>query len=97
MTVMGHEFVGHIVEIGDQVKNLKVGDRVGSGFTTCCGECWYCTRGLTCRCDQGQLYGWYVLRLNYKRTHDRLYNWTLLGNRKALALMGLRQSTFEFH
>jgi len=58
MTIMGHEFVGTIVELGDAVKGLKVGDRVGSGFTTCCGECWYCSRGLTCRCEKGQLYGW---------------------------------------
>lgn len=58
MTIMGHEFVGTIVEVGDHVKGFQVGDRVGSGFTTCCGECWYCSRGLTCRCEKGQLYGW---------------------------------------
>ncbi|KAI8579580.1 hypothetical protein K450DRAFT_241667 [Umbelopsis ramanniana AG] len=58
MTIMGHEFVGTIVEVGEQVKGFQVGDRVGSGFTTCCGECWYCSRGLTCRCEKGQLYGW---------------------------------------
>ncbi|RUS20986.1 chaperonin 10-like protein [Endogone sp. FLAS-F59071] len=57
-TIMGHEFVGEIFELGANVQGLQIGDRVGSGFTTCCGECWYCQRGITCRCEKGQLYGW---------------------------------------
>jgi 2-desacetyl-2-hydroxyethyl bacteriochlorophyllide A dehydrogenase len=57
-TVMGHEFVGEIVGLGKQVKQLRIGDRVVSPFTTNCGTCYYCRIGLTCRCTQGQLYGW---------------------------------------
>lgn len=57
-TVMGHEFVGEIVETGRNVKKLKKGDQVVSPFTTNCGECYYCRIGLTCRCERGQLYGW---------------------------------------
>ncbi len=57
-TVMGHEFLGEVVEVGAQVKHLKKGDRVVSPFTTSCGKCYYCQIGLTCRCSQGQLYGW---------------------------------------
>ncbi|MDX2245796.1 MAG: alcohol dehydrogenase family protein [Bacteroidia bacterium] len=57
-TVMGHEFVGEIVETGHGVKTLKKGDAVVSPFTTSCGECYYCRIGLTCRCERGQLYGW---------------------------------------
>lgn len=57
-TVMGHEFVGEIVEIGSSVSNFKKGDQVVSPFTTSCGQCYYCKIGLTCRCTQGQLYGW---------------------------------------
>lgn len=57
-TVMGHEFVGEVVEIGSGVKRLKKGDQVVSPFTTNCGSCYYCNIGLTCRCTQGQLYGW---------------------------------------
>lgn len=57
-TVMGHEFVGEIVETGTAVKHLKKGDRVVSPFTTNCGTCYYCRTGLTCRCERGQLYGW---------------------------------------
>ncbi len=57
-TVMGHEFVGEIVESGGNVAGLSVGDRVFSPFTTNCGDCFYCRCGLTCRCTKGQLFGW---------------------------------------
>ena len=57
-TVMGHEFVGHVVEAGSEVRSLSVGDPVLSPFTTNCGRCFYCASGLTARCDRGQLYGW---------------------------------------
>jgi threonine dehydrogenase-like Zn-dependent dehydrogenase len=57
-TAMGHEFCGEITEVGKAVKNFRVGDRVMSPFTTNCGSCYYCTIGLTCRCEQGQLFGW---------------------------------------
>lgn len=57
-TVMGHEFLGEVVEAGSGVKSLKTGDKVVSPFTTSCGQCHFCNIGLTCRCTQGQLYGW---------------------------------------
>ncbi|MEM7103865.1 MAG: alcohol dehydrogenase family protein [Bacteroidota bacterium] len=57
-TAMGHEFVGEIVEVGKAVKHFKKGDTVVSPFTTNCGQCYYCKIGLTCRCENGQLYGW---------------------------------------
>lgn len=57
-TVMGHEFVGRVVETGSAVQTLQVGDRVGSPFSTNCGRCFYCQRGLTSRCEQGELFGW---------------------------------------
>jgi len=57
-TVMGHECVGEIVETGSSVSNFRKGDQVVSPFTTSCGQCYYCKIGLTCRCTQGQLYGW---------------------------------------
>lgn len=55
---MGHEFVGTIVETGSEVRNLKKGDRVMSPFTTSCGSCFYCKKGLTSRCVHSQLFGW---------------------------------------
>lgn len=57
-TVMGHEFVGHVAEVGPGVRTLAVGDRVVAPFTTSCGACWACRIGLTARCVHGQLFGW---------------------------------------
>ena len=57
-TVMGHEFVGEIVERGREVTAFKKGDRVVSPFTTSCGRCRFCRIGLTARCVESQLYGW---------------------------------------
>ncbi len=57
-TVMGHEFVGTIIETGNDVKKFYKGSRVLSPFTTSCGACFYCRIGLTCRCEKGNLFGW---------------------------------------
>ncbi len=57
-TVMGHEFVGEVIETGSRVKNFTRGDQVISPFTTSCGECYFCKKGLTARCIHGQLFGW---------------------------------------
>lgn len=57
-TVMGHEFVGRVTRVGAAVTTLAPGDRVASPFTTACGRCFYCTRGLSARCTSGQLFGW---------------------------------------
>lgn len=57
-TVLGHEYVGRVVEIGDEIHALAIGDRVVGPFTTNCGGCFYCRRGLTCRCPSGELFGW---------------------------------------
>src|SRR5262245_34794429 len=43
--VMGHEFMGEVVEIGSQTRKLKVGDRVVVPFAISCGECEQCRRG----------------------------------------------------
>ncbi|MEM8895579.1 MAG: alcohol dehydrogenase catalytic domain-containing protein, partial [Bacteroidota bacterium] len=57
-TIMGHEFLGEVVEVGSDIKLIQKGDTVVSPFTTSCGECYYCKIGLTCRCELGELYGW---------------------------------------
>jgi threonine dehydrogenase-like Zn-dependent dehydrogenase len=57
-TVMGHEFVGRVVAVGREATSLRIGDRVVAPFTTSCGGCPMCQRGLTCRCVRGQLFGW---------------------------------------
>jgi threonine dehydrogenase-like Zn-dependent dehydrogenase len=57
-TVMGHEVVGEVVEVGPEVRSLAPGDRVVAPFTTSCGACFYCRTGLTARCEAGELLGW---------------------------------------
>ena len=42
--ILGHEFMGEVVEVGPENKKLKVGDRVVVPFTICCGECDQCKR-----------------------------------------------------
>jgi threonine dehydrogenase-like Zn-dependent dehydrogenase len=49
--IMGHEFMGIIVETGSAVKNLKKGDRVIVPFTIACGECYYCKHDMYSLCD----------------------------------------------
>lgn len=64
---VGHEMVGTVEEIGADVKNVKVGDRVTVNVETFCGECFFCKNGyvnnctdknggwaLGCRIDGGQ-------------------------------------------
>ena len=54
-TVLGHEFVGVVEQVGEGVHALKPGDRVAVSCETFCGECFYCKRGWVNNCVQG---GW---------------------------------------
>jgi threonine dehydrogenase-like Zn-dependent dehydrogenase len=49
--ILGHEFMGTIVEIGRAVKNLSPGDRVVVPFAISCGRCYYCRHDLWSLCD----------------------------------------------
>src|ERR671928_184339 len=49
--VMGHEFMGEVVEKGKGVTNLEVGDRVVVPFPIACGSCWSCRHGLFSLCE----------------------------------------------
>ncbi|WP_247003094.1 zinc-dependent alcohol dehydrogenase [Halosolutus gelatinilyticus] len=49
--VIGHEPMGEVVEVGDEVDTLEVGDRVVVPFTISCGSCWFCEQGLYSLCD----------------------------------------------
>lgn len=66
-TILGHEFVGVVEQIGEGVRRFKPGDRVAVNVETFCGECYFCKRGyvnncthehggwaLGCRIDGGQ-------------------------------------------
>lgn len=49
--ILGHEFMGEVVEIGPEVKKLQVGDRVVVPFTIACGRCHHCSRQQWSCCD----------------------------------------------
>ena len=51
-TVLGHEGVGVIEEVGEGVRNLNVGDRVVIPSTIACGTCSYCRAGYFSQCDK---------------------------------------------
>ena len=49
--ILGHEFMGEVVEVGTEVPNLKTGDRVVVPFCIACGDCFFCRSGMTSLCD----------------------------------------------
>ena len=49
--ILGHENMGEVIELGSDVTNLKIGDRVVVPFTISCGSCWFCNQGLFSCCD----------------------------------------------
>ena len=49
--ILGHEFMGEVVEVGSAVKNLRKGDRVVVPFTISCGSCFHCKRDEHSLCD----------------------------------------------
>ena len=49
--VLGHENMGEVVDLGPDVKNLKIGDKVVVPFTLSCGECFFCSREMYSLCD----------------------------------------------
>ena len=51
--VLGHEFLGEVVETGPEVRNRAIGDRVVVCSAISCGHCWYCRQGLFSCCDNG--------------------------------------------
>lgn len=54
-TILGHEGIGIVEEVGSGVKNFKVGDKVIVSCVTACGTCYYCKKSLYAHCDDG---GW---------------------------------------
>lgn len=56
--ILGHEFMGEVVELGKGVSNLKVGDRVVVPFPIACGNCGACQAGTTSLCENSNPNAW---------------------------------------
>jgi threonine dehydrogenase-like Zn-dependent dehydrogenase len=56
--ILGHEFMGEVVELGKGVTNLKVGDRVVVPFCIACGNCESCKLGMFSCCENSNPTGW---------------------------------------
>ena len=61
--VIGHEFMGEVVELGSGVKNLQVGDRVVVPFPIACGHCAQCDRELFSLCENSNPNAWMAEKL----------------------------------
>jgi threonine dehydrogenase-like Zn-dependent dehydrogenase len=56
--ILGHEFMGEIVELGSAVTNLKIGDRVVVPFPIACGNCFFCQEKLFSVCENSNPNAW---------------------------------------
>lgn len=56
-TILGHEAVGIVEQLGTDVRNLQVGDRVVVPSTIACGNCSYCRAGYYAQCDDVNPHG----------------------------------------
>jgi threonine dehydrogenase-like Zn-dependent dehydrogenase len=61
--VLGHEFMGEVVEVGNNVRNLAVGDRVVVPFPISCGRCATCQQGLFSLCENSNPNAWLAEKL----------------------------------
>jgi len=61
--IIGHEFMGEVVDVGPKVTNLQPGDRVVVPSIIGCGACFYCQRDLWSLCDNTNTNGWMAEKL----------------------------------
>jgi threonine dehydrogenase-like Zn-dependent dehydrogenase len=61
--IVGHEFMGEVMEVGSDIKELKVGDRVVVPFTIACGNCNSCRRSLFSLCENSNPNAWMAEKL----------------------------------
>jgi 2-desacetyl-2-hydroxyethyl bacteriochlorophyllide A dehydrogenase len=54
---LGHEYVGTVIAVGDEVGQVAAGDRVLGTYCTACGHCFFCKREAFHKCDNGRVFG----------------------------------------
>ena len=62
--ILGHEFMGEVVEVGPGVKNLKIGQKVVVPFPIACGACQMCKGGLFAACENSNPNAWIAEKLH---------------------------------
>ena len=73
--ILGHEFMGEVVEVGSEVKKLKVGDRVIVPFTIACGNCYFCQHDMWSLCDNSNPNAW-MLEKSYGYSGSGLFGYS---------------------
>src|SRR5438067_11770055 len=68
--ILGHEFMGEVVEVGKENTKLRIGDRVVVPFTIACGRCFFCQKQLWSLCDNSNPNAWMA---------EKLYGYTTSG------------------
>ena len=62
--ILGHEFMGEVVEIGQAKSRLRVGDRVVVPFTIACGHCYFCKEEMWSLCDNSNPNAWMAEKIS---------------------------------
>lgn len=75
--ILGHEPVGEVVEVGPEVRKLRVGDRVAVSSVIGCGGCWYCQNQEYSLCDNSNPNAWMLEKL-YKYSSAGIYGYSHL-------------------
>jgi threonine dehydrogenase-like Zn-dependent dehydrogenase len=73
--ILGHEFMGEVVEVGSAVTKLKVGDRVIVPFTIACGNCYFCQHDMWSLCDNSNPNAW-MLEKSYGYSGSGLFGYS---------------------
>jgi threonine dehydrogenase-like Zn-dependent dehydrogenase len=77
--ILGHEFMGEVVETGPEVHNLKQGDRVVVAFPISCGNCFFCRKELFSLCENSNPNAWMAQKI-FGHSPAGLYGYThMLG------------------
>jgi (R,R)-butanediol dehydrogenase/meso-butanediol dehydrogenase/diacetyl reductase len=103
---LGHEFAGDVVELGDGVTNVEVGDRVVAEPIWACGNCYYCNRNMPHQCSKAAYTGFHAdgsfaeyliapARTLFKLPHSISYEIATLTEPLAIGLHAIRRSGLQ--